>query len=666
MADAPTRPPDFVLHTSGAAADASQQNPAPGGPSWFQQNAPAPDAAGPAPAKDWFADNAPPPPPRTWLDEAADFGKGLWSQVPGPSAITALNEAASHPIETGKAMLRNQDAVRLRAEEAFKRGDYGEGIRHTLGWLIPVIGPQIDEAGNKAGSGHLAEGLGEATGIGLNLVAPELAGRVKLPVSGSKIIPTTLTPAERAAVEFGEQRGVPIDAATATGNQFVRDIQKGVEHTPIGSVVGANARAQQAQALTRVGESLADGAHPLPVTPESAGEGVTGALNKKIGGLKSQADTAYDQFRNIEADPSNLVSVPAGTRQEPVLNVQGRPIPGQMRTVQVTRDVALQVDMRPLKEALQPVYDNMRQWMEPARRNASQGFQAMHSIINGEDFVPASVAEQGLGGLKDLARTGNPDLRNVSQGIGAFGTTRLQDAIDQAVAQAGPDALRALQRGRAAHASKMEVAAVLDQLRAEPVQAFKQLTYQKDTGIDMLRRVAQQAPGEMPKVGRAFVEDLLDTATREGGFKGAAKLQSTWENLGPQTKAILFKNPMLVENLDKFFTLAKKLAENPNPSGTALTGVAMGSGGLIIADPLLGTASVLGAGALAKLLYSPQGVKLLTKGMTIPLSNKAAAAFTAGQIIKLAGKDATPIEMPKAARSEPATPTGAVEIAQAQ
>src|SRR5205814_8718588 len=112
----------------------------------------------------------------------------------------------------------------------------------------------------------------------------------------------------------------------------------------------------------------------------------------------------------------------------------------------------------------------------------------------------------------------------------------------------------------------------------------------KDSAIQHLRRVQEMAPAEIPKIGRAYLEDLLSMATAEGGFDRAARLQAEWQKLGPETKRILFPDLAHRAQLDHFFLLAKRLSDNPNPSGTAVVNNVFnwtaGLGGYPLSKPL--------------------------------------------------------------------------------
>ena len=314
------------------------------------------------------------------------------------------------------------------------------------------------------------------------------------------------------------------------------------------------------------------------------------------------------------------------------------------------------VDVRGIKQQLGPVMDSMS-WMPASDQASSAGFQAVKKILAGPDFIPAQAAEQGLSGLKTMARVGNTDLRNTSQGMAAGIIPDLQDGIDAAVAKTGPEGLRSLQDGRAYHADKMGIAELADQLRDEPVQNFNKLTLRYDTGVGFLRKIGDQSPEVLPQVGRAFVTKLFDQATQEGGFSKSQGILNQWNNLGPETKAMLYPNPGLRSSLDNFFLGAKMVAENPNPSGTAVVAQLIPGGMLMVHNPVLGTGYLLGGYAAAKLLFSPRGVSLLTGGLR-PAASVGAAGMAAAQIMRIAGDDdVTPVP-PGGPKTPPETPGG--------
>lgn len=568
-------------------------------------------------------------------DEGRSFLSGVVEAVNPIPGLKAMYEAG--PVNTVKGIVAAQGEQFQKSGQALKDGRYSEAVGHGLAGALPLIGPATANAAEKIGEGKTAEGLGNAAGILAGVVAPGAIAKVK----GVRVTPKVTNPnaAEASAMQYLKSEGVPVSAAAETGNPFVRGVQKLADTTPVGAYVAQKAEAQTAQAMRGAANRLMDRTHPAAVVPEQAGGNVRGALQGNVNKLASEAQSNYDVFHAVEADPANVRSIQVGVKDVPtgIMDASGKPI---TRQVPVTKDIPLATDVRGIKAELKPIYDHMSQWWAPARRNANDGYTAIKSILEGPDHVPASVAEAGLGGLKQMAREG--DVK--SAGLAKHIIPKLQKIIDDSVAQAGPDAIGALQQGRKLTAEQYSTQGVLKQLREEPVQAFGQLTWQKDAGIETLRQVAKEAPGELPKVGRAYLENLVGKATAEGGFNRAAGIFQEWQNLGPQTKQLLFKNPMLVDDLNKFFLGAKKLAENPNPSGSAVVGFIAGQSALAVTNPAVGIPYIIGAGALSKMLHTPRGVRLLTEGMKVPLGRKAAGASIASQILKLAGDSAKPME----------------------
>lgn len=656
------------------------------------------------------------------------------------------------PLNAARGMLEAQNHVKRGADEAWAKGDYTTAIRKYADWLLPIIGPAIDASADKMQAGQTWRGAGEAVGLGAALAAPKAleVARLKVPA-----VAKNTNQVEAAAVEFGEQRGVPIDAATATGNPFVRNIQTGTANTPLGSVPAMRGQAAQTAALQRVGRELAEGVYPDAVTPEQAGEGLRQSLNFQVRKYHGKATDAYDKLRRYEADPELAEQVPdpaaraaqtavdqeaqrsvgrapspeewaelrrmreeldaqkysegglvknsalaEGEEQTYVRRAAGAPVyhdilqaaPGtsQMSRAEVqtaidqalvsgrftnaakgalevakqrlegswrvsrptlppgagavetpTVSMLLPADVRGAKAALRPVYDRLMRQLPVTQQRSSPGLKAIENIVNGQDHVPVTILDADLSAIKGIARGADlPELRDVSQGLAAKAVAELDRAVRGAVAKAGPDAMKALEEGRAATRAKYAVSDVLGTLRDEPVQAFNQTIYAKDAGIERLRDLAKHAPAEMPRIGRAYLEDLLTKATADGGFDKAQTVQQSWANLGPETKRLLFKEPGQVQALDNYFRLAKMINRNPNPSGTALVGTSLGSVNALFFAPVSTVAANASTWAISALMRNPKAVRLFTKGTTLMLgpgkTSKAAMSMGLADVLRAA------------------------------
>lgn len=517
------------------------------------------------------------------------MGRALIPEAVGNAIGINTGGKTSGPLNAVNALMGAHGQVLSDAGAAFKAGDPVTGVAKSIYGSIPVIGPQLAQAGDEYARGEYGKGTGRTLGVGAVTMGPQAVANlrgVRTPAPAAN-----KNPLEQQAVQFAEQQGIPVDAATASGSRAVRNVQKRVSETMGGAGVAEKFKAKQSEALTRVGNQLAErgNAGGPAMDPVRAGESVRGSLEARINTQAATADRAYGTLRAIE-------------QQQP-----------------------LTVNVSAAKSALKPVYDNLLRESElgiPMQGGKGRALSALDGLMRGPDAAPLSVVDAALGDLKTLARTPDlPALRTQGQGLAAQAVSALEQQVSATAQAAGPQVVQALQQGRQATIGKYTTAAARDLLSGEPAQVFRQLTAGKDVGIDRLRTIAQQTPNEIPNITRAYLEDAMEKATAEGRFQHTDRLWSDWQKLGPETKAILFKGDRgLVKDLDNFFLLAKKAGENPNPSGTAQVLTALNVGTYPVSY------------VLAKMLYSPSGVRALTKGLSVSLSPRARTAGTAAAV----------------------------------
>jgi hypothetical protein len=326
--------------------------------------------------------------------------------------------------------------------------------------------------------------------------------------------------------------------------------------------------------------------------------------------------------------------------------VTGPTLPAGAPLLGTSEAVPLAINLTDTKRALQPVYDRLLRESElaPLMGGKADALRALDRLMSGPDVAPLSVVDAALGDLKTLARAEIPELRTQGQSIAAQAVQHLDRQVRARAAQAGPKVLTALEEGRGATIGKYQTAGVLEQLRTEPVQVYRQLTAPQDSAIGLLRQVREVAPGHIEKVGRAYLENLMTMATEEGGFGRAARLQAEWRKLGPETKKILFTDPGLRGELDHFFLLAKRMAENPNPSGTAHVNAVFN----LLSQPVYW--------GVAKMLYTRLGVKawsrLLAADLRLPQGATKSAGQTVATLNLLHAARQSGVEIPKAAERQ--------------
>lgn len=561
-----------------------------------------------------------------------------------PLNLPALFEIVKATSRNPEKVIRQFVGAQLqqfgKAWEDVKQNRPFDAATHALYGLLPGVGPGMDAASEQVRQGDTAGGVGSMVGVVSNIAAPAGIARATRPTTlrARPVLRSNLTPEAAAAVQFGESRGIPIDAGTATGRPFVKNVQKKVGGTWGGANTVETAQANQAGALARVGRELADQTNPkpnltsgAPVQPVQAGESVRQALESQLTDFHQTASTAYDTLRQLEAN------APAVTRS---------PSPGAP-----VQSMRMAVDVRPAKAMLKPIYARLVREAElvPLQGGKARALTALDRLMNGPDFSPLSVTDEALGDLKALSRGAElPELRTQGQGVAAQAVKALDAQVRRTAAREGPHVLKALEDGRSATVAKYGVADVLDLFGSEPKGIFDRLTRREDGGLEALRAVQRTTPDQIPTVARALMEDLLDKPTSEGGFKFADGAQANWQRLGSETKRILFPKQGQVAELDAFFRLAKKIGENPNPSGTAQT---LNATNLVAGIP---------SWAIAKMLYTPAGVRALTRAATLSLRPPAAItpamqAAAIAELVTVARDAGVPVGLPKAADRGPTT-----------
>jgi outer membrane lipoprotein SlyB len=168
------------------------------------------------------------------------------------------------------------------------------------------------------------------------------------------------------------------------------------------------------------------------------------------------------------------------------------------------------------------------------------------------------------------------------------------------------------------------------------------------------------APAQMPMVGRAFIEEILNRVFREGDLAHTQEALNKWDALGRESKLVLFGNANLVDDLDQTMLAFRRLAQEVNPSGsgymveinnmkraltTALGGMIGGGAGGGMTGAGIGAAvgGTLGTiatnAALARLLFNPKYSKLLRQGIQLQLKgDKGGAAAVIGLLSKAANE----------------------------
>jgi len=548
------------------------------------------------------------------------------------------------PINALWRIRDQQEELKRQAWESMQSGSPVYGAGQAVLSQVPLgLGLPLQAGIDQIRGGDVAGGIGNLLGYATSFGAPELLRKLQINVPP---ILKNKNPQIEAAVKAEQAAGIPVPATAATGLPAVRTGADMAEFTFSGGVKADIAKGKLATAQKQRGYKLAERAYPEEaMTPETAGTAVREGAMKSAADAAETANELYSNWKaKIEEVPETkgvtvgkeTVSLPTSTGKPFVIG--GRP---------VVKDVKIPTNLTEVKTAFQEIYDDMMRTTTPEMRKTSPAFKFVDEFLKGDDVIGVLEAEQKLRDFKDVAgyKT-DPTFRTQKQGLAKKAINGLEEAVDDALNKVSPELYNELKEARGMTVLKYKAGDVIKKLNDEPVKTFNSATMAHDAGINKLRQIAEVAPDELPKIGRAYLTDMIDKATESGRFEHSQALFSQWEKLGVETKKLLFKDPEYIRELDNFFTVAAKISETTNISGTArslhsiqhmkkggaaLVGASSGSGIGFAGLELLGL-------GIANLIYSPKGVKLLTEGLKIAAGQKVATPAQIANLLRIAGQ----------------------------
>lgn len=200
------------------------------------------------------------------LDDVGDTLKQYWNKInPVTQAQGVADIVTTNPAKTAKAYGDTNAKLYESAKDSFKKGEYSEGVRHSLSYFlnaIPGLGAALDEAGNKAGSGDykgaIADTAALATQIGAGKVGPAVLDAATEPGALANAANVVAQPARTAvAVAKGAAQGA-WDGATepVAHGRFGLKVPASLANAGVGGYVGSHV------GLPGVG-AVVGGAYPL-------------------------------------------------------------------------------------------------------------------------------------------------------------------------------------------------------------------------------------------------------------------------------------------------------------------------------------------------------------------------------------------------------------------
>ena len=553
------------------------------------------------------------------------FATGMGESM---NPIPGLLQAVAHPIDTIKALASDpQDpTVKNLPLPILGTGPVANIAKNM------IMGP-INAMKEKASTGDYAGALGSGAGTALTLALPALAGKAKVKIPGA----STLDAVSQRAVATADARGIPVDLAQRTGNTTLQGIKAGTARIPGAAGVYSEFNLRQATKIESVMEQLGTEISPTGSKWKiRAGADLRGEIADAGKNYKSMVDDSKDVIVAL-AETKGKRSVVTGTVRNGKLNPDGTfqvdPVYGEM---------ASPIDYKNLDTQIDLVLKDMNNSIDATKHQANPALAILQQIRERGRFVPLKDALDDLAALNQANSYVATYSRTRSEGLANYGAESLRLQIKEEIGKLGPEAQKAYAErieGTKGRKQAKDIQTTLFGKKEDlerDVKAVNFLTAPDDTNAKYLQWITKNKPQSLPGVGKAYVEDLVRDVViaKDRGWKSAA---NKFNGLGPITQKSLYGPE--AQEIGDLFNFAAMTAQNANPSGSATVGTLMATGHMLLRDPLRGTAYILSARQLAKLITSPNGAQLMKEGLQVPLLSPTAYAVSSVMLMNAGVED---------------------------
>lgn len=216
------------------------------------------------------------------------FAGGAWKHLNPVSMVKGIAQGVAHPIDTAVAAKAQLDKEWEKAVQAGREGRYSEAVGHGVASFTPFVGPAAAEAGERMGSGDIAGGLGEATGMLLPVagakVGAKIVGKVAAPLK-SKVNPEVAAAAGRQGVEL---------PAAALSDSKLASLGEAISAKGIGGAGTAQRYTDATRILTEMADHTVRRASALP-DASAAGQAIAKGLSDFRSAWTKQKNALYKQ-----------------------------------------------------------------------------------------------------------------------------------------------------------------------------------------------------------------------------------------------------------------------------------------------------------------------------------------------------------------------------------
>jgi hypothetical protein len=287
-----------------------------------------------------------------------------WDQVNPVEQYKAVGDSLyrlmTHPAQTLTQIGAANDTPRVAAVDAFKRGDYVEGVRHGLNWLmnaIPGVGTTMEKASDQAQSGDVSGGIGTTLGVATNLAAPAVIPKAAR-AAASAIGDTAKTAATEA-----------LGATTGVGSAPLKAALEGDHPDLIPAMRGA---ITESDTLQNFKDALGDLKDQRSADYQAALKKLPSNLNVDVTPIQQTLSDQLGKF-NIKETPDGLDF-----------------------SRSTIRDKSAQADV-------QSIYDDVNGWGSQQGDNTPAGVDILKRSID-DTYSPSKTNRALVQAVKDSAR----------------------------------------------------------------------------------------------------------------------------------------------------------------------------------------------------------------------------------------------------------------------
>lgn len=483
-----------------------------------------------------------------------------------------------------------------QAAEFFVPGSIATKATKGAG-LLARAGAQAVAGGGVAalqtGGDPTATAISAATGAAAPLIGAGANSLVR------KVMGHNPRPLSAGDMAIAEQFGIPLNQGARTGSAAVQRVEKVLGSTVAPDLYEGMVTAQR-QGTTRGASTLADG---FKMDEFSAGDSVLGKLLSKAKQLDTTSRAAYDDLHAFADEATQTLGTDQASR-------------AMGKTIQT---VQFPVNMTSFQRTMDPVYKFVSEKVPILQRDSDPAFTYLKQLMESGENMNAMKAEEYLSHFKEMARQSKiPELRDKAQGLAALAIKKLQPEIDKALS-VNPDAQAALQFARQTWRSRADVFRLVEELGGDvtgnsgQTAIAKRLLRPADASYPQLQKVLEVAPEAKDDLAKAYLGNVFSKVRKGEDFTNPQEAANLFNQIGKRTKEALF-TPEQVSDIRSFLEVAKRVNENPNTSGTGFVNALLKLG-VLVTNPIKGTAAIGLGRRAASVLYSPDGAAALKSGL---------------------------------------------------